>query len=161
MKKTLLTLGLLTALTATAQNVVTFEDLTLAPNSSNDVMDDNGSFISGGTTFFNTFTTYQGFSYWSSGFNYTNKVNTTSVGSETSFAGTGANSSANYAVYYGTQEPSIDFGSEKGISSVMLTNATYAGVSMLNGDSFAKKFGSVNNAQGTPDGTDGKDFFYV
>jgi hypothetical protein len=45
------------------------------------------------------------------------------------------------------------------VPSLKITNTTYAGISMRDGDSYAKKFGSVNNAQGQPDGTNGEDFF--
>jgi hypothetical protein len=43
--------------------------------------------------------------------------------------------------------------------SISVTNNTYAALSMLNGDAFGKQFGSINNAHGTPDGTNGEDWF--
>jgi hypothetical protein len=43
--------------------------------------------------------------------------------------------------------------------TLKITNTTFAGISMRDGDAYAKKFGSINNAQGQPDGTNGEDFF--
>ena len=53
----------------------------------------------------------------------------------------------------------IDFGTEKALASIQITNTTYAALSMLNGDAFGKVFGSPNDAQGNPDGTNGEDWF--
>ena len=45
------------------------------------------------------------------------------------------------------------------IGSIQLTNTTYAALSMRDGDVFGKQFGSVNAADGNPDGTNGEDWF--
>ncbi|MNY11013.1 hypothetical protein D3C86_1440190 [compost metagenome] len=42
---------------------------------------------------------------------------------------------------------------------MQITNTTYAALSMKNGDSYGKKFGSPNGANGNPDGTNGEDWF--
>ncbi|MCG8574576.1 MAG: DUF4465 domain-containing protein, partial [Flavobacteriales bacterium] len=42
-----------------------------------------------------------------------------------------------------------------------VTNTTYAYLSMLNGDSFAKKFGEDTSATGVIDGTNGEDWFLL
>ncbi len=144
---------------ASAQTTITFEDLTLpGVDTAWFGIDQSGGFTSNGLFFENTYTTSQWGDYWSSGFIYSNATDVTTPGSSndySSYAGTGSNSSK-YALNYGG---SIDFGAEKIVSSIDITNTTYAGLSMLNGDSFGKQFGSVNDANGDPDGTNGEDWF--
>lgn len=41
----------------------------------------------------------------------------------------------------------------------MLTNTTYAALSMRDGDGYGKQFGSIYDADGMVDGTNGEDFF--
>jgi hypothetical protein len=157
MKKTLLSMALLAATGAFAQTTVNFEDMTLAPNSHYDGSDASGGFTSGGIQFPNTYD--QTYFYWSGGFIYSNTTDVTTAGYTNDFsayAGGGAGGSANYGVNYGGN---LDFGTEIAVGSIAITNTTYAALSMLNGDSFGKQFGSPNNAQGTPDGTNGEDFF--
>lgn len=157
MKKTLLMIGLLATTGAFAQTTVTFDDLTLAPNTHYSGSDASGQFVSGGITFPNEYD--QTYNYWSGGFIYSNSTDVTTAGYTndfSAFTGTGADGSANYGVNYGGN---IDFGTEKVVSRIAVTNTTYAALSMLNGDSYGKVFGSPNNAQGTPDGTNGADYF--
>jgi hypothetical protein len=139
------------------QTTVTFDDLSLAPETHYDGSDSSGGFTSGGVFFANEYDMQ--FQYWSNGFIYSNTTDVTTAGYTNDFSaytGGGANGSANYAMNYNGD---IDFGSEKIVTSMQVTNSTYAALSMLNGDSFGKQFGSPNNAQGTPDGTNGEDFF--
>lgn len=158
MKKTLLTLAVLAATGAFAQTTtVGFEDLTLAPNSHYDGSDGSGGFTSGGVFFTNSYD--QDWDYWAGGFIYSNSTDVTTAGYTNDFSaytGIGSGGSANYSVNYGGN---IDFTTEVAINSIDITNTTYAALSMLNGDSFGKQFGSPNNAQGQPDGTNGEDFF--
>jgi len=157
MKKTLLSLAILATTGAFAQTTVTFDDLTLAPNSYWDGSDSAGQFISNGVTFPNQYNTQ--WSYWSGGFVYSNSTDITTAGYTndfSAFTGIGANGSANYAVNYGGN---IDFGTEKVVSNIAITNTTYAALSMLQGDTYGKVFGSPNDANGTPDGTNGADYF--
>lgn len=157
MKKTLLSLAVVAATGAFAQTTVTFDDLVLAPNSHYDGSDGSGGFTSGGVLFPNTYD--QAWSYWSGGFIYSSSTDVTTAGYTNDFSaytGTGAGGSANYGVNYGGN---LDFGTEVAIGSIAITNTTYAALSMLNGDSFGKQFGSPNNAQGQPDGTNGEDYF--
>jgi len=138
-----------------AQTTVTFEDLTLGAESHYNGSDSLGGFTSGGVFFENT---YNG--YWANGFIYSNTTDVTTAGYTNDFSaytGGGASGSTNYAVYYGSS--GIDFGATALVSSIEITNSTYAGLSMLNGDAFAKQFGSPNNASGNPDGTNGEDWF--
>ena len=140
-----------------AQTVVTFDDLTLAPNSHWDGSDSTFGFTSGGVYFENSYNF--DWDYWSGGFIYSSSTDVTTAGYTNDFSaytGTGGNSSQNYAVNYGG---GIDFGTEKALASIQITNTTYAALSMLNGDAFGKVFGSPNDAQGNPDGTNGEDWF--
>lgn len=157
MKKMLLAVSVFCIQYTQAQTVVTFDDLTLAPNSHWDGSDSTLGFTSGGVYFENSYNFE--WDYWSGGFIYSSSTDVTTAGYTNDFSaytGTGGNSSQNYAVNYGG---GIDFGTEKILSSIQLTNTTYAALSMLNGDSFGKVFGSPNDAQGNPDGTNGEDWF--
>ena len=76
------------------------------------------------------------------------------------FPGGGANNSTGYAIAY--SQPKIYSENEDvRILSFDISNTTYAGLSMLNGDAYAKKFGEPTNALGEVDGTNGEDFFRV
>lgn len=158
MKKIVLTIGLFVSVTTNAQTI-TFDDLTLAPETGWNGSDGSGSFTSNGQVFINGYDTGAG--YWADGWGYSNKTDITTAGYTNDlscYAGSGY-MSANFAI--GRQASFIDFGSEKVVTSVRLTNMTYAALSMLNGDMFAKQFGSPNNASGQPDGTNGEDFFRI
>ncbi|MDF3025778.1 MAG: hypothetical protein K0S23_85 [Fluviicola sp.] len=157
MKKMLLAVSVFCIQFTQAQTVVTFDDLTLAPNTYWDGSDSTLGFTSGGVYFENSYD-FQ-YDYWSGGFIYSSSTDVTTAGYTNDFSaytGTGGNSSQNYAVNYGG---GIDFGTEKMLGSIQVTNTTYAALSMLNGDAFGKVFGSPNDAQGNPDGTNGEDWF--
>ncbi len=82
---------------------------------------------------------------------YSNAGNTTTAGylnQFSSYAGGGANGSPTFAIAFPDQNddyarPTItrDAGDTRRFDSVLVTNTTYAALSMRNGDSFAKKFG--------------------
>jgi hypothetical protein len=122
----------------------------------------NGSDGAGGFSFLNiqfsnNYT--QAGDYWN-GFIYSNLTDTITPGyanQYSGFAGSGANGSEKYAICYPAGK--ITFPQIGVPLNVMVTNTTYAGISMRDGDAYAKKFGSPNNALGTPDGTNGEDFF--
>lgn len=157
MKKIVVCLAICSAGLGFSQSVVTFEDLTLPPNSHYTGSDLLGGFTSNGVFFENTYDS--NFGFWSGGFIYSNSNDTTTAGFTNDYSaitGAGANGGGNYAVnYYGN----IDFTSPKVISSIAITNTTFAYLSMLNGDDFAKQFGDSLNANGENDGTNGEDFF--
>lgn len=140
------------------QTILDFEELTLTGSESYfDGSDGSGGFTSQLVSFNNI---YQG--YWASGFAYSNTTDTVTPGYMnpfSSFAGSGANKSTQYAVFYGTGE--IRFGKTVKMDSMKVTNNTYAGLSMRNGDSFAKKFGSTTDANNVDDGTNGEDYFLL
>lgn len=126
-----------------------------------------GSFTSGGTTFINRFDLTYG--SWS-GFAYSNTSDTTTAGYLNQFSaytGTGRGPGAdNYGVAFGHDdiEPNLSdpdpfdpsdsaqlmalptyllpAGSQ--IAGMYVTNTTYAALSMIEGDSFAKKFGGTS-----------------
>jgi autotransporter-associated beta strand protein len=82
------------------------------------------------------------------GWAFSNWTDTTTPGFGNQYSavtGQGRNGSANYAVacedIYGGTRPAITLPLGSTLSSVWLTNTTYAYQSMLNGDQFAKKFG--------------------
>ena len=138
---------------------VTFEDLVLdSANAHYNGSDMSGGFTSGGVFFENSYdSTYD---YWSGGFIYSNTTDVTTAGYTNDFsayAGGGANGSSNYGVFYGNG--GIDFGTTALVSAIDVTNNTYAGLSMLNGDFYGKQFGDSTNAQGVADGTNGEDWF--
>lgn len=159
MKKMLLAVSVCCFQYAGAQTTIDFEELTV-PGADSAWLgsDGTGGFTSHQIFFPNTFNTQ--FSYWENGFIYSNSTDNTTAGytnDYSSYVGSGAANSNNYVVNFG--EIGIDFATEKHISSIALSNNTYAALSMRDGDAFGKQFGSVNNAQGNPDGTNGEDFF--
>ena len=151
-----LTLGM-TSIGFAQQDTVTFESFILNPNSHNNGDDQSGGFTENGAHFSNYYdTTYNFFT----GFATSNETNVTTPGAGnqySSYAGSGDNSS-NFAVYYpaGVIDlgPGINY-----ITSMRVTNTTYAALSMKFGDAYAKKFGDSTNSQGTVDGTMGEDFY--
>jgi hypothetical protein len=109
--------------------------------------DGAGGFTSGGVNFANSFTDFGGgFAAWD-GWSVSNTTDTTAsgLGNQYSAYTGGANSGSNYGVYYEpfTLAPTVSFDSAQPaiIQGAYFTNSTYAALSMLNGDGFAKKFG--------------------
>jgi hypothetical protein len=129
-----------------AQQVVDFEDLSLAPNSYYNGSDSAGGFTSRGAFFNNSYNpTFDSWSGWS----YSNTTNTTTPGFTNQYSAYtegGFNGSSNYGVAY-TFSPGdayIDLPTGFNAQSAQITNTTYAALSILNGDQFAKKFGGVS-----------------
>lgn len=157
----LLAVGVFCLQNTFAQTLVNFEDLTVPGTDSAWLgSTGEGGFSSNGVYFNNTYTTSQWGDYWN-GFIYSNSTDITTAGYTNDYSaitGIGANSSSNYAICYGG---TIDFGQNRLVESMAITNTTYAALSMLNGDFVGKVFGSVNGADGNPDGTNGEDWFRV
>jgi hypothetical protein len=110
--------------------------------------DGAGGFTSGGLNFRNSFTDWGG--GWTSwdGWSYSSTTDTTTAGFTNQYSAyaDGAHSGANYGVFF---EPSTPLATINGIASggltgAYFTNTTYAALSMLNGDSYAKKFGGAS-----------------
>jgi hypothetical protein len=162
--KWMIALLCVSATTAAQAQVIDLEDLSLpGPNtffngSANVVPPATVSttpFVSRGAAFNNRYDTAFGGNW--SGWSYSNVVNTTTPGfgnQYASFAGGGDNS-PQYAVgfqdFFTPVTPTIDLPLGTRPTSVKITNTTYAGISMRDGDAFAKKFGG-------PTGND-PDFF--
>lgn len=112
-----------------------------------------GSFQSETLSFNNAYST--DFGSWN-GWAYSNLTDTTTRGFTnqfSSFAGGGANGSATFAIGFPDQgnffdPPTISREAVDGrqFESLMVTNTTYAALSMLHGDSFAKKFGGPSGS---------------
>jgi len=119
--------------------------------------DESGDFTIDGATFNNSYNaawmSWSGFAVSSE-----NDVATAGWGNQySSFAGSGAGGSQKFAVWYANGE--ITFAVPTQPVSVAVTNTTYAALSMRDGDAFAKQFGSIYNANGEEDDTEGKDWF--
>ncbi|NEQ75264.1 MAG: DUF4465 domain-containing protein [Okeania sp. SIO2C9] len=126
--------------------VVDFEDLTLGPEEFYNGSDGAGGFTSQDAFFNNSFNST--FGSWS-GWSYSNTSDTTTPGfmnQYSAFTGTGFGGTGNYGVAF-TFNPGdamIELPDGYSVDSVRITNTTYAVLSMLNGDQFAKKFGGVS-----------------
>jgi hypothetical protein len=125
--------------------VVNFEDLTLAPNSFYNGSDGAGGFTSRCAFFNNSYNpTFDSWSGWS----YSNTTDTTTPGvpnQYSAYTGGGFNSE-NYGVAFTFSPGNAYINLPKGFTpqSIRITNTTYAALSMLNGDQFAKKFGGAS-----------------
>lgn len=133
--------------TALADIVIDFSDKSLAPNSfynGGPTTNTNG-WSSGTVQFGNSYNENFG-GFWN-GFSYSNVNNPTNpsfVNQYAAITGTGVGGSGNYAVGYSGSRAYFNLPDGYRLSSVSLTNTTYAYFSMLNGDSFAKKFGGAS-----------------
>lgn len=129
-----------------AQSVVGFEDISLPDESFLNGDDESGGFTSGDVFLPNEYNA-QFFSWSGWAISNTTDVETPGFSNQYSaIAGSGANGSKNYAVTYAFGNNNIILQGEaagKPVSGMYITNNTYAYLSMLEGDAFAKKFGGV------------------
>lgn len=141
-----------------AQTTETFESFSLTPESYDNGSAGNGDFVFNPLTLDNVYN--DAWSSWT-GFSISNVTDNTTPGSLNQYASfTGAGyESVNYAVFY--YEGGMQVNNEAKIDSFKITNTTYAAISMRDGDTYAKQFGSVNGYDGQPDGTNGEDYFRV
>jgi Domain of unknown function (DUF4465) len=143
--------------------IIGFEDLTLPAantfyngNPGNPPINTpvDGTFTSGSATFVNTFTRLDfgsgPFDTWE-GWSYSNVTDQTTAGFGNQYSawnpttGGGTEGSPNFGISFGAGAwVQLPEGSQ--FLSVDLTNSTYAGLSMLNGDAFSKKFGGATGA---------------
>ena len=134
----------------------------LGPESFYNGDDGAGGFVSDGLQFNNEYNST--FGSWS-GWSYSNVTDTATAGFANQYSayanlpsGGGATASDTYAVgnaFEGALVPSIirDPSTTGSFQSVEITNSTYAALSMLTGDSFAKRFGGESG--------DDEDFFLL
>lgn len=145
MKKTITTLMLAHfTLAGNSQSLITdFETFTLTTNS---FYKDTNSvpFQTQGVLFRHEWANGQ-FPYWSGGFSYTNKNDTTNGNFMNLYncrAGKGYNNSEKYATGQNNATMVLKAPYDK-LDGFYITNTTYAYKSMKNGDQFAKKFGGT------------------
>lgn len=149
--------------TISAQTIIDFEDHPLAGAETHDNGSDGvGAFDFGGTTFDYI---YNAAGDYFSGFAISNHTDVTTPGfmnQYSAYTGGGANGSSNFAIFYSFGNGGINTNDAAvRIDSFQLTNTTYAYLSMQDGDGYGKQFGSIYNADGVVDGTNGEDFFVV
>lgn len=150
MKNFYLFVALLAALfSGNAQQLASFDDIELEPDSFYNGSDGAGGFASGGFWFPNNYN--PDWASWS-GFSVSNTKDTLTAGYENQYSaitGGGSALSENYAVVYWPGALKMEFDSVMEITGFEVTNATYTYLNMRDGDSngFSKKFGG-------PDGTD-------
>lgn len=167
---------LLSTQNSNAQTQSDFENLSLSPNSFWDGSDMSGthnagiftsSFMDGTAIYNNVYDTSWGaaYAYWLVGFAYSNMTDTVTSGSGNVFsakAGSGHGGSPNYAISQNYSMITLTGGASNNVvNGFHITNSTYAANSMRDGDAFAKQFGSPNDASGSPDGTNGEDWFLL
>jgi len=125
-------------------NIATFEDLVLPAESFWNGSDESGGFTSGGACLSNnydsTWGSWDGFSYS----NITDAATAGTAGQYNAISGVGQGDSANYAIGYvgWASPPRITLNTAGVVDGLYVTNNNSAYYSMLNGDAFAKKFGS-------------------
>ncbi len=137
-------LCLLLAATSNAA-IVTFEDLTLPPESYWNGTDGSGGFASGDAFFSNHYDAE--WEFWN-GFAYSNLTETTATdlgGQYSVIAGTGQGGSTNYGIAFvgWAAPPTITFTTLATLAGVYVANNTYAYHALLNGSLFSKKFGGA------------------
>jgi hypothetical protein len=133
--------------------VIDFEELSLEDESYYNGADMAGGFTTGGARFNNTFTDFGGgFTGWS-GWSYSNVTDNTTSGNDNQYSalpGSGAGESENFGVGFTSTESAsasqIELPAGARVLSTRITNTTYAALSMLHGDAFAKKFGGPTGA---------------
>ena len=145
LQKLALSILILISAKANAQTVSDFESLTLVPNSYWDGASAPGgtSFISGNAIFPNYYDA--GFSYWVTGWGYSNMQDSTTAGFANLYSAIkaiGYNGSSIYAEgTYGARVNLNPTAIGKVVNGFYITNSTIAALSMRDGDAFAKKFG--------------------
>lgn len=152
-------LAVSTVFNSFSQDTCSFESINLGPEQFYNGSSGTGGFSIGNANFSNYYN--QAWSSWS-GFAASSVTDNTTPGwtnDVSAFTGSGHNSS-NYAVFYSTGELTFDAPGAL-LQSVRLTTSTFSALSMRDGDAFGKQFGSVNGADGNPDGTNGEDFFKI
>ena len=163
MKKNLIySITILCASISFAQDTTTFESINLSPESYNNGSSGAGGFSFGNANFSNDYNASWG--SWS-GFSISNSTDNTTPGYLNDFSAItgGGHNSATYGVYYSYDNSGEITFDAPGVllESMRITNTTFAALSMQNGDFIGKQFGSVTNAAGEIDGTNGEDFLKI
>lgn len=145
MKKLILT-GMLCTMSISmlcAQNTSTFDNLPLSTDTFWNGSDLSGGFTDGDAYFPNVYDT--AWSVWTSGFAYSNVLDTTTAGFTNLYGSASGNDASGNGIYAVSQNNATikltGNAAGKVVSGIYVTNSTYAHISMRDGDSFAKKFG--------------------
>ena len=144
--------GLVLATSKATAGIVDFDDLTpttpyAGPGGGAywNGSDASGRFASRGVQFLNNYDS--GYSSWN-GWSYSNTTDATTAGITNQYSAYtgGAYSGTNYGVYYAPWTPTqtVTATAPGTFQGMYVTNITYAALSMLNGDSFAKRFGGAS-----------------
>ena len=148
---------LLASATTASATTANFDDLFLLPGSAYYGADGGGDFASQGINFSNSYTDWGGGFFSWDGFAYSNINDTATADFGNQFAsytGTDVSGTGNYGIgFTGGLTPVITLPVATTVNSLHVSNTTYAALSMLNGDGFAKQFGGVNG--------DDEDFFLL
>ena len=162
MKKLYAFAAMIVAVTCTnAQNVVDFETYPIGAESFDNGLNAQGYFMFNDVYLSNAYDTAWG--SWT-GFAISNITDTVTSGwgnQYSSFPGHGSNNSTNYGVFYDSGFLCFSPNESRVFDSIKITNTTYAAISMRDGDTYGKKFGTQTDASGVIDGTNGEDFFKV
>jgi len=145
-------LVLVVAGAACAQSTATFDDLPLPPNGFMAGDASEAPFVSDGVTFTRTWD--QEFDCCAGGWTYSNLTNLTLQPGDSDYfdkyaysayvlpSGGGTDGSSNFGVSFGDGS-SVLAPTGEHFTSMRITNNTYAALAMLQGDSFAKRFGGA------------------
>lgn len=138
----------------TDSDTADFENLTLAPNSFWNKRSTKltNQFRDSFATYNNAYSISAYGDFWSSGFAISTQTDTTTSGYTniySCYAGKGAANSKTYAMAQNKASLNLSFRPTPieyatRLKSINVTNATYAALSMKNGDAFAKKFGGTS-----------------
>jgi uncharacterized protein DUF4465 len=125
-------------------------------------MSNIGTFTHAGIAFPNKFTQEAGFSFWG-GWSYSNIIQPVAGDFENQYMAwpaIGAGRSAKYGVAFVGSDPSPTLTLPAGFvpSSMQVTNTTYAGIAIQNGNAFSRKFGDNPATPGTVE-TNFPDYF--
>ncbi len=141
-----------------AQTVADFENFNLMPDEHiNDAGNDAG-FTSGNIFLPNSFESFPNFDAWS-GWAISSETDTETPGFMNQFSavtGSGYDNSTSYALFFSYGPNTLHLQGDAaggGVEGMYITNGTYAYLSMMEGDDFAKKFGGTS-------GND-PDYFYI
>lgn len=145
MKKLVIIIGVLANTALVAQTPSLFDNLPIGTDTFWDGSNLSGGFTDGDAFFHNKWDT--AWNYWSAGWAYSNVMDTTNPGPGNLFGAvtyTDWGGLGNYAV--GQQNARIRLlpAATNPPQSVLVTNSTYAYISMRDGDAFAKKFGGTS-----------------
>ncbi len=125
--------------------IVTFEDLTLPPESYWNGADGSGGFRSGGAFFENRYTAYDGAGFWD-GFAYSNRTDTEISGIEGQYnaiPGSGQGDSQTYGIAFVGWEkpPTLTLSTPQQLQGLYVTNNNYTYYDLIHGSGISKPFG--------------------